>query len=285
MSARWGAFSVIDHKDAAALAADVLLYDRLLLPVPPNEDERKRWKDMTWDPDLQESRLKILGDLAQPVEWNESRRQTYFQEIEKLKAEGKEVNGFIMTSVVVAREAQSVDVVAAYHSGEAFQGDFPVEGDSGKEAYLGHLLGQRFAVPKGEPEKALKKAVDVAKLPEFQEHRLGMYEWQKKMIKEQVPAEEAVEQMAVMLSKYNACVEKAVKDVYYKFGFTVFGIMLSMAAAAAHPLAAGGALVTMARFAKLETKPSIYPGLNSPAAMFHDYANAQKSFWDWTKHS
>jgi len=34
----------------------------------------------------------------------------------------------------------------------------------------------------------------------------------------------------------------------------------------------------------LETKITISPGLNTPAAMFHDFENAQKSFWDWTKH-
>jgi uncharacterized membrane protein len=39
---RWGAFSVVDHKDARKLAADVLLYDRLVLPTPMDWD-RERW--------------------------------------------------------------------------------------------------------------------------------------------------------------------------------------------------------------------------------------------------
>lgn len=284
MSQRWGAFSVRDHKDAAALAADVLLYDRLLFPVPPNEDERKRWRSEGWDPDLQESRLDVLGDLAKTMEWDTNRQQTYSKELNKLREEGRKVNGFLLTGILLAKEVQGVDVVAAYHSGKEFQGDFPAESDSGKQALLGYLLGQRFAVPKGEPDKALKNAVKVAKLPEFQEHRLSMYEWQQKVIEKQIPPEEAVEQMALMLLKYNTCVEKAVKDVYYKLGFTVFGIVLSMAAAPANPLASGGALMTMVRFAKLETKPAIYAGLNGPAAMFHDFDNVQKSFWDWTKH-
>jgi hypothetical protein len=34
---RWGTFSVIDHKNAAALVPDVLLYDRLVLPVPTTD--------------------------------------------------------------------------------------------------------------------------------------------------------------------------------------------------------------------------------------------------------
>jgi hypothetical protein len=30
---RWGTFSVIDHKDPAELIPEVLLYDRLVIPV------------------------------------------------------------------------------------------------------------------------------------------------------------------------------------------------------------------------------------------------------------
>jgi hypothetical protein len=41
---------------------------------------------------------------------------------------------------------------------------------------------------------------------------------------------------------------------------------------------------TMAGFARLESKPTVYPGPNGPAAMFHDFDNARKPFWNWTKH-
>jgi hypothetical protein len=282
MSERWGAFSVIDHKDAAALAADVLLYDRLLLPVPPDENERRRWRVNEWEPDLQEERLKILGDLARPMAWNDSRQQTFSKEMDRLRAEGKKVNGYLLTGIMLAKEIQSVNVVAAYHSGEAFQGDFPVEADAGKQAWLGYLLGSRFAVPSGTPEEALTKAVQVARIPEFQEHRLGMYKWQEEMIDKNVPLEDAVNDMAAKLSKYNACVEAAVKEVYYKFGFTLLGLGIGLGSLDA--LSAAGALVTMVGFAKLDTKITISPGLNTPAAMFHDFENAQKSFWNWTKH-
>ncbi|HEY7335287.1 MAG TPA: hypothetical protein VH639_10405 [Bryobacteraceae bacterium] len=279
-----GAFSVIDHRDAAALAADVLLYHRLLIPVPPDEVERQRWRQEKWDPDLQERRLKLLGDLAKPVEWNDSRQQTYALAAEKLRTEGKRVNGFLLTGFMIAKEADDLDVVAAYHSGKAFEGDFPAEGDPGRRAVMAYLLGQRFAVPKGGPEEALQKAVMVAGLPEFQEHRLALYEWQQKMIDKAVPDEEAMHQMAALLAKYNACVEKAVKNVYYKLAFTVAGVAIGMTAAAASPLAVGGALLTMARFAKFEARPVINAGSNGPAAMFHEFESAQKSFWDWTKH-
>jgi hypothetical protein len=280
---RWGAFSVIDHIDAEALAADVLLYDRLMLPVPPDDAEVRRWEEKDWQPGLQKQRLDLLGDLAEPIAWNADRQQVYQREMDRLRAGGARVNGYYLTGVVLAKE-HSVDVVAAYHSSYAFQKDYPEESDANKEAYLAYLLGQRFAVPAGDKETALKKAVEVARLPEFQEHRLAMYEWQQKIVAEHVPPEDAVRQMELLLSRYNRCVEKAVKNVYYKFGFTVAGIILSLAAAPANPLAAGGALLTMARFSAMESRPAINAGPNGPAAMFHDFENVQKPFWNWTKH-
>jgi hypothetical protein len=42
-SERWGTFSVIDHKNAAAMVPEVLLYHRLVLPYPTSPEERERW--------------------------------------------------------------------------------------------------------------------------------------------------------------------------------------------------------------------------------------------------
>ena len=46
---RWGAFSVIDHKDDRKLATEVLIYDRLLIPTPMHWD-LERWEKEEWDP-------------------------------------------------------------------------------------------------------------------------------------------------------------------------------------------------------------------------------------------
>src|SRR5271166_1108642 len=46
----WGTFSVKDHCDLRAFVAEVMLYDRLVIPVPPNATERARWEDLGWDP-------------------------------------------------------------------------------------------------------------------------------------------------------------------------------------------------------------------------------------------
>jgi len=40
----WGTFSVADHRRRRAFVADVLLYDRVAIPVPDGADEVERWR-------------------------------------------------------------------------------------------------------------------------------------------------------------------------------------------------------------------------------------------------
>ncbi len=74
----WGTFSVKDHCRANAFVREVLLFDRLVLPVPSDEQERSRWRQPNpknpqenWDPDRLDVLRNILGSqdiLAEPVE-------------------------------------------------------------------------------------------------------------------------------------------------------------------------------------------------------------------------
>ena len=48
---RWAAFSVRAHRDLGSLAADLLLYDKLILPVPEDEAEFDRWVKNRWAPE------------------------------------------------------------------------------------------------------------------------------------------------------------------------------------------------------------------------------------------
>ncbi len=61
---RWGTFSVIDHSNPSAFVPEVLLYDRLVIPVPYSDSDRERWEREGWDPGLLDRRIKTLGDLA-----------------------------------------------------------------------------------------------------------------------------------------------------------------------------------------------------------------------------
>ena len=57
---RWAAFSVRAHRDLASLAADILLYDRIILPVPEDEPDSERWVRKQWNPDDLCAKFRVL---------------------------------------------------------------------------------------------------------------------------------------------------------------------------------------------------------------------------------
>src|ERR1700737_1827114 len=79
---RWGTFSVSDHKRRRAFVADVLLYDRLIIPCPPDYLERKEWARMGWDPVrlyplLRALRDNLRYDHAIRVPWTQEKRERF----------------------------------------------------------------------------------------------------------------------------------------------------------------------------------------------------------------
>jgi hypothetical protein len=79
----WGSLSVADHTRRRAFVAEVLLFDRLVLPVPPDDSEKRRWSAHRWNPKRQRRLLDILGtgasldDLAIEVPWDDSKKAAF----------------------------------------------------------------------------------------------------------------------------------------------------------------------------------------------------------------
>jgi hypothetical protein len=78
---QWGTFSVKDHLRPRAFVAEVLLYDKLVVPRPatneelydesqrePGESQETRWIRKRWDPIRQRELLDILGEFNLAVE-------------------------------------------------------------------------------------------------------------------------------------------------------------------------------------------------------------------------
>jgi hypothetical protein len=64
----WGTVSVKDHCSPNPFVREVLLFDRLVLPVPIDEKERKRWETNNWDPSRLDRIREILGTQDIPAE-------------------------------------------------------------------------------------------------------------------------------------------------------------------------------------------------------------------------
>jgi hypothetical protein len=158
----WGTFSVIDHIDTQALVADVLLYDRLMIPCPPPEDKAyKAWIERGWKPKTQARVLRQIEGLYEPVFWDGERRKEfkdlwaaanaeiaapppatevptldYLAERYRAALKGYEITqdmirGRVETSLLERGKREGfgpddIRVVNAYRSAEAFRRDFVI---------------------------------------------------------------------------------------------------------------------------------------------------------------
>jgi hypothetical protein len=72
----WGTFAVDDHLPRRAFVAETILFDRVVIPLPPkgNDAEHRDWVRAGWQPDRLLEIRKRLGALAVAVPWTEELR-------------------------------------------------------------------------------------------------------------------------------------------------------------------------------------------------------------------
>ncbi len=106
---RWAAFSVKAHRDLGSLAADIPLYDRIILPVPENDAEYDRWVRAHWDPDkLAPVVVQAAGHII-AVPWTTQLQQEWKTRWDAMKALGEEVsNGMMCDRSTRHRSSQTV---------------------------------------------------------------------------------------------------------------------------------------------------------------------------------
>lgn len=215
---RWGAFSVVDHKDPRKLAAEVLLYDRLVLPTPTDWD-RERWVNNGWDPEGLDRRLTQLGDVAIRASWDLDRQKQWKAKFDALQEDARDMNSALhMTRRVLAEHGRdyrpsgvrAVQVIAAYQSEADFE-----ELDTGShqpsaESELDFLIAQRLAVPEDEnPEDALQRALALRGDDTFIRRRRRFHDWQREVLSTGVVPSDAAKDLDQLVREYNDVVRKA----------------------------------------------------------------------------
>jgi len=296
---RWGTFSVADHLRPRPFVAEVLLYDRLIIPCPSDDEDRARWTEIKRNPELLDRNLKILGDLAIPVPWDQRKREAFktrfaaakaaaFDTANIEKARQMNTDPLCVTRMLLAHDFLPPTpkgipplALAAYPSRKAYQDDSDGEAKEGRKKNLAMVLAHEFFVPEDpgkSDEDMLKQAVELAKRDDFKEMRATFNRWQEDVIEKGISANKAVEEMEEYLKEYNDVVKQAAKDVYLKYAFMVIPLAVGMATAPfGAPLVIAGAagLLSIARFATFDRKPKIDAGECGAAAMIHD---VQKNF-------
>ena len=238
MRERWASLSVADHRATEKLTTDVLAYDRLVFPVPPDESEKERWRRAGWAPELLAQRLHQLGDRAIRVPWNDHRQKQFAESMERARALAADAEttipdgaAFQMTRRILAqgdptvlpRDVSKAVVVAAYHSLLDLRTDFILDGERSDPKTLSILVRNRIAQPVfgDDQESSLVRAIELSRDPEFQEKRRDLYRWQEENLRDGVPPERAMEDLEQLIERYNQCVKKADRKVVHRFLFTV----------------------------------------------------------------
>lgn len=162
---RWGTFSVVDHQRPRAFVTEVLLYDRLIIPIPSDAEERARWTSIGREPDRLDQNLELLGDTAIRVRWDQQKRDAFktrfaaakaaaFDTKNLTQAKQSTLDPLYVTRILLAHEflpdlpkgVSKVWPLAAYPSFSKYQEDTALE-DEQRQEKLVMVLSHRFLVP------------------------------------------------------------------------------------------------------------------------------------------
>jgi len=217
----WATYSVKDHQHPRRFAADVMLYDRLVFPVPEtgslppygpgaandrpvlwtrNDAEWARWECKGWDPEAQEGLLRLLKPVVLKTAWSGAGPQAddYKLEAARLAADGVFDYAFQATRTLLTQGLPSyVDGVAglgpAYGDYETFAAAARPEAASSEKLpgkVLADVLAAEFYVPAVDDPKVpthdlLSRTVDfVGETEGFKERRSAYVEWQRGFLKD-----------------------------------------------------------------------------------------------------
>jgi hypothetical protein len=294
---RWAAFSVKAHRDLMALASDVLLYDRIILPVPEDDEEYERWVRQAWAPEEQAKRLVQAAAHIIPVPWTKQLRAEWRTAYDQLRDLSTEV-AYGMTGQIYAsspqawneiydsvyadeRPARKPFLIAGYQSeSEAVSAlDLKPLSDTDIGAAVTEKPGERPAdravalhVQRmveepdiADPEQAFLASVKLADNAEFVKARRRLFDWEDALYVDQLEPEEIASELADIEEQYNAAVRDFARYTRRRRAASVLpGLAGDLAALAGHPhlkLIGKGLSFVAGRFVRVPPKdPNTMPG-------------------------
>jgi hypothetical protein len=294
---RWGTFSVKDHLMSQAFVSDVLLFDRLVVPYPANENERNRWSTKNWQPDKLDELLELLGDRAITFPWYEDLYVTRFSKnIAEIfskdhlqAAKESHMDPFYLTRQIVAEEEVAkhqndyikIWTMPAYPSRQAFK-DRPAQTPAEKKEELAFVIANHFLTPHDPtlPDQTLlTEALELSKRDDFIEKRNVFRKWQEDVLEDELTPQQAVREMENSLEELQAIMKKSKVNMASKVSFLVVEAALGLAGAhLGDPLATASAMVSIAKFWRFEKKPEIKEGSAAIASMI--YTSQHSLHWD-----
>jgi hypothetical protein len=277
----------MDLSDPGRLAPEVLLYDKLVIPVHATIEDKNRWEKEGWRPNEQEEYIKMLGRLAVQKRWGQRDQALWAEEFAKVKDDIRGIEdqsrkklGYQLTQRILAQQeyplpsgVEGIDVVAACQSEKDLRTKFVLEKASDSRDDFGLKLGQKIAVPflDDKPKTALERAVALAVNPEFCQKRTTVYDLQNRVLSDSQATLETVQELEQRTEELIAYVTRMTTKVRFTYAFALVGVQPGLAAG--RPLstfASRSTTLSPVRFRSLD--PAFIRPLGSvaPTAVYHE---------------
>jgi hypothetical protein len=287
----WGTFSVKDHCQPNAFVAEVMLYDRLVIPVPPRNDEQeiKRWHDNGWDPERLEKLLNILGDRAYTLEWDEHKRQLWKTRYDAGTDVAQQTGDWAFAATRteltqnLPRNVTGIQAISNYSSVQELEEDLGLKAASPEQLpiYGGAaiaVLGHQFLVPndpKISYEDLLKQAVELSSERAYQRKRASFWRWQRefldsKGITDLSAITEAVKEMHELLEEEKTLLLNKKILTGTQYAFLVGSVTLGLFGGPLTAVAVGGAFVSISQFISEKIFDKSQNDFDKPVALLRD---------------
>ncbi len=295
----WGTYSVRDHLREHPWAADVLLYDRLVIPVPSAPDslddpaEWARWQDNGWQPERQRELLTVLGKRAVPVVWNPFLRQQWADLHDdslllarQLGAEAHRptaTDPYMATAMVLGQGLPSrvtaVTAVATYRSAAELEAAVELRKlgprDPLPAGQVVVVIGREFLTPDpGEfhDDEDLLRAALAIEDDDVRRRRAAYWRWQREFLRDGMFVDQdsvtaAVEEMQDLIADEHRAVRRSRVRLVTLFALAAVTAGVGLLTGPLAPATIAGAFLSVGQFAASETFNAMEPRQPSPAGL------------------
>ncbi|MGA5454150.1 hypothetical protein ACPCVO_46965 [Streptomyces umbrinus] len=206
MAELWGTFAVNDHCRANAFVPELLLFDRLVIPVPATDAERARWRQPnphmpgeSWAPERLDRIRALLGSqhhegvdgarLVWEAPWDDNRwRNTLSRREVAETITTTDAFGATRQILATGELPGVIEAVAAFPSEAECRDELrPEAGPPEKEPAAQALiaLARPFLVPSGDEGDdfgPLREAMELVRDPDYRRARTAYHEWMRDFV-------------------------------------------------------------------------------------------------------
>jgi hypothetical protein len=269
MRETWAVHSVRDHLAPYPFVVDCLLYDRVRVPVPA-DDDRDRWVQQEWDPARLDLFTQVLGDRARTLEWDAELRDQWQSSYLAAQRSARDTapDAFKMTRTMIVeslpRDVTGVDTVSAYTDFADMRADAGIAELAFAPLNPGLIaasIAWEFTVP-GELRNApadleqeldvLRAAVELSSSARYRKNRRAYWRWVREFTTGTVTGEEALadglSELQDLVQDQRDLTRSAWVDRSVRMGFLLGTVTLGIVATPLTPVVAVGAALALGQF-------------------------------------